>query len=134
MLSSYDGADGVKTGYTKKAGRCFVGSATKNGMQVVVVVLNCGPMFEDTAKLLDYAFANYSLRVAVPENKLCGVVYERGKPTYYYCSEGFSYPLKEGEQLKCNVVLQEDKQQIEVYLGDSCVFRRNLTAQTQFGR
>ena len=134
LLSSYDGADGVKTGYTKKAGRCFVGSATKNGMQVVVVVLNCGPMFEDTAKLLDYAFANYSLRVAVPENKLCGVVYERGKPTYYYCSEGFSYPLKEGEQLKCNVVLQEDKQQIEVYLGDSCVFRRNLTAQTQFGR
>lgn len=111
-----------------------MGSATKNGMQVVVVVLNCGPMFEDTAKLLDYAFANYSLRVAVPENKLCGVVYERGKPTYYYCSEGFSYPPKEGEQLKCNVVLQEDKQQIEVYLGDSCVFGRNLTAQTQFGR
>jgi len=34
LLSNVDGADGVKTGYTKKAGRCFVGSATKNGMQV----------------------------------------------------------------------------------------------------
>ena len=61
LLNSYDGADGVKTGYTKKAGRTFVGSATRNNMQVVCAVLNCGPMFEDTARLLNAAFNEFSL-------------------------------------------------------------------------
>lgn len=61
LLWSIDGADGVKTGYTKKAGRCFVGSATRNGMNVVCVVLNCGPMFEETAALINKAFCEYKL-------------------------------------------------------------------------
>ena len=50
LLWSYDGANGVKTGFTKKAGRCFVGSA-KRRMQLVSVVLNCGPMFEEAPLL-----------------------------------------------------------------------------------
>lgn len=60
MLWQYQGGDGVKTGYTKKAGRCLVSSATKNDWQLCSVVLNCGPMWEESSALLDYCFSNYS--------------------------------------------------------------------------
>ena len=59
LLWNYEGANGVKTGYTKKAGRCFVGSAERDQLQLIAVVLNCGPMFEESAALLDYGFENY---------------------------------------------------------------------------
>lgn len=62
ILSSYEGGDGIKTGYTKKAGRCLVASATRGGMSVIAVVLNCGPMFEDCRALMDEAFAKYDMR------------------------------------------------------------------------
>lgn len=61
LLNMVEGADGVKTGYTTKAGRCFVGSATRNGMQVICVVLNCVPMFEDTASLIEKAFSEFEM-------------------------------------------------------------------------
>lgn len=128
LLFNCDGADGVKTGFTKKAGRCFVGSATRNGMQVVVVVLNCGPMFEDTATLLDTAFATYELTCIVPQNKLCGAVYKRGKPVYYYCEKPFYYPLAAGEKTVTTVTVEEDVQKIEVTLNGATIFSEPLKA------
>lgn len=61
LLKTLDGADGVKTGYTLKAGRCFVGSATRNGLQIICVVLNCRDMFEECTKFINKAFEEYSL-------------------------------------------------------------------------
>ncbi len=60
MLWQYEGGDGVKTGFTKKAGRCLVSSATHDNWQLCSVVLNCGPMWEESTSLLNYAFNNYS--------------------------------------------------------------------------
>lgn len=128
LLSNCDGADGVKTGYTKKAGRCFVGSATRNGMQVVVVVLNCGPMFEETASMLESAFANYSLQTVVPLNKVCGSVEQNGKKTYYVCPERIQYPVKDGEELTTQIQLDKDIQQINVYLDRKLICEKKLTA------
>lgn len=128
LLSSCDGADGVKTGYTKKAGRCFVGSATRNGMQVVVVVLNCGPMFEETANMLDAAFANYSLKTIVPLNKVCGSIAEKGRKVYFVCPERIQYPVKEGEQLTTQIELTKDVRQISVYADGKLVCVKNLIA------
>lgn len=56
LLFNYDGANGVKTGFTKKAGRCLVGGAKKDGVQLISVVLNVPDMFEQTKYLLDYGF------------------------------------------------------------------------------
>jgi len=64
LLSLYPGADGVKTGYTAMAGRCLIGSATKNDWQVITVVFGeptSSSRLNDTIKLLDYCFDNYSL-------------------------------------------------------------------------
>lgn len=126
LLSNCDGADGVKTGYTKKAGRCFVGSATRNGMQVVVVVLNCGPMFEDTSSMLDAAFEQYSLKTVVPLNKVCGCLQNRGKRTYYICPERLTYPVKSDETLTAQIELNEEVQQIHVYLDGKPIVTKQL--------
>lgn len=126
LLSNCDGADGVKTGYTKKAGRCFVGSATRGGMQVVVVVLNCGPMFEETASMLDVAFTDFSLSTVIPENKVCGSVIENGKRVYYFCPERIQYPIKENEQITTKINLENDIKEVYVYLNGETIFEKQL--------
>ncbi len=116
LLSNYDCADGVKTGYTKKAGRCFVGSATRNGMQVIVVVLNCGPMFEETAAMLNEAFANYTLKTVVPLNKQCGSIEDNGVKRYFICPERIQYPLTDKEVAATQVVLDKEIRIIRVFV------------------
>lgn len=59
MLNQYEGATGIKTGYTKKAGRCLVSSCNKNGMELISVVLNCQPMWEESRRILDYGYSEY---------------------------------------------------------------------------
>lgn len=61
ILTTFDGGDGIKTGYTKKAGRCLVASATRDGMTIISVVLDCGPMFDECRNLMEKAFEEYSL-------------------------------------------------------------------------
>lgn len=59
LLEEYAGADGVKTGYTRPAGRCLVGSATRDGWRLISVVLDSDDYVADTARLLDYGFDNF---------------------------------------------------------------------------
>lgn len=59
LLWSYDGAFGIKTGYTMAAGRCLVFGAERNGMRVIGAVLNCRPMFDEAARLMDLAFESF---------------------------------------------------------------------------
>lgn len=61
MLYRYEGANGIKTGYTLKAGRCLVSSAERDGMDVVTVVLNCYDMYERSSAILDQCFYAYKL-------------------------------------------------------------------------
>ena len=121
MLYSYEGADGVKTGYTKEAGRCLVTSATRGGMRLVSAVLNSPSMYERSGELLDACFAKYSMEqvfradeaeYAVPTDvpeKIC-----RGK-----CEEDLFYPLAAGEdaQLETQVNLPQ-KVYLPVHTGE----------------
>ncbi len=59
MLKEFEGSTGIKTGYTKKAGRCLVSSCTRDGLELVSIVLNCPPMFERSKVLLANSFNNY---------------------------------------------------------------------------
>lgn len=64
LLSTYDGANGVKTGYTGMAGKCLIGSANKNNWQVITVVFgepSSSSRLNDTIKILNYCFDNYHL-------------------------------------------------------------------------
>ncbi len=61
LLNLYEGANGVKTGFTKKSGRCLVGGAKRDGMQLITVVLNCPDMWNETVRLLDFGFDNFHM-------------------------------------------------------------------------
>ena len=62
LLKSYDGCDGLKTGYTKEAGYCIVSTAKKNGLRLIAVVLKeTEPKVrnQEVSQLLDYGFSLY---------------------------------------------------------------------------
>lgn len=56
LFSDYEGINGVKTGTTPRAGNCLIASATRDGRQLVVVILNSNNRWQDATKLLDYGF------------------------------------------------------------------------------
>lgn len=56
LLSMYDGVFGIKTGFTKKSGRCLVSAVEKNGKTLVAVTLNAPDDWNDHIKMYDYAF------------------------------------------------------------------------------
>ncbi len=56
LLSMYDGCTGVKTGFTKKSGRCLVSAAKRNGVNLIAVTLNASDDWNDHEKLLNYGF------------------------------------------------------------------------------
>jgi D-alanyl-D-alanine carboxypeptidase len=58
LLRTYRGADGVKTGYTHKAGPCLVASATRGDTSLIAVVLDSTDMYGDATRLLDFGFAS----------------------------------------------------------------------------
>lgn len=57
LLEEYDGCIGVKTGFTKKAGRCLVSAAERNGVRLICVTLSAPNDWEDHRQLLDSGFA-----------------------------------------------------------------------------
>ena len=60
LLWQYDGADGVKTGYTQATGRILVSSAVRDGRRLIAVTMDDGNDWADHAALLDYGFAQLS--------------------------------------------------------------------------
>ena len=56
LLSEYKGAIGVKTGFTKKSGRCLVSAAERDGIRLIAVTLNAPNDWQDHTKLFDYGF------------------------------------------------------------------------------
>ncbi len=69
LLWSFAGADGVKTGTTSEAGHCLVASATRDGRQLIAVVLRSGNRWHDAAALLEYGFNAFRLMVIAEEGK-----------------------------------------------------------------
>ncbi len=60
LLRLYDEACcGVKTGFTKKAGRCLASAARKNGVELIAVVLNDSSDWDDSKRLLEYGFSKF---------------------------------------------------------------------------
>lgn len=62
LLTTYEGATGIKTGYTRAAGRCLVFGAERDGLEIIGVVLNCYDWFQEAARLMDMAFAHYEMQ------------------------------------------------------------------------
>ena len=97
LLSSFDGANGVKTGYTTDSGRCFVGAAKRDGMQLVSVVINCPDMWERTKALLSDSFAKYDYLTIGDSTKNLDEFMLGGEKISLRLEKDIRYPFKDGE-------------------------------------
>ena len=100
LLTTYPGATGVKTGYTSKAGRCLVFGASRDGMELIGVVLGCGNWFDEAQRLLDGCFDTYSMVSVLGPMKSAGKIAVEGgrQDAVDMClMQTLSAPLAEGE-------------------------------------
>jgi D-alanyl-D-alanine carboxypeptidase (penicillin-binding protein 5/6) len=65
-------AKGVKTGWTKPAGHCFVGYATDNGMNVITVVMKSEAWIHDQQAMVDWAFRNFEPKTVCQKGEPAG--------------------------------------------------------------
>ena len=100
LLWQVEGADGVKTGFTKAAGRILVSSATRNGRRLICVTLNDPNDWADHGQLLEQSFSRYRLRRIVTAGECVGsleVVSGMGERVRILAAEDFDYALGEDE-------------------------------------
>jgi D-alanyl-D-alanine carboxypeptidase (penicillin-binding protein 5/6) len=72
LLGAFEGADGMKTGFTNEAGYNLVGSAVQNGVRLIVVLTglkNAKDRADEAKKLLDYGFKNFDSRLLFAEGQ-----------------------------------------------------------------
>lgn len=137
LLWRYDGAIGVKTGYTKRAGRILVSAAERCGRTLIAVTLNDPDDWREHALLLDYGFELYEKQLRLEKGHtvaaLC--VYGRQQPVRLVLREALSYSCLQQEQLRLRLVVPPfaNAQQItgcagalELWLDGRCVYRAAL--------
>lgn len=85
LIGKYNGANGLKTGYTSKAGYCLSATALRGDMQLIAIVLgeeDTNTRFAEATKLLDYGFANYEVaRVCKKDDVVDTVEVKKGTVT-----------------------------------------------------
>ena len=109
ILTLYEGGNGVKTGYTKAAGRCLVAGAEREDMQLIAVVLNAPQMWDDCMAMMDEGFAHYDMAEVLSEGEAVGEVdFVFGGQTVTALAERtVRLPLEEGENAQVTFHLPE---------------------------
>lgn len=100
LLSEYEGATGIKTGYTKAAGRCLVFGAKRDGLEVIGVVLCCGDWFNEAKRIMDLGFARYEQFTALSAGETVRVlpVAEGKVDMVYICAQrDLTAPVPKGK-------------------------------------
>lgn len=99
LLRSYDGTIGIKTGYTKKCGRCLVSCAKRSGVMLICVTLNDPNDWHDHAALLDYGFTQYeNITLANPGDYTVALNTIGGNKSTFFAEniDGLNVTLKKG--------------------------------------
>ncbi len=102
LLWIVDGADGVKTGFTKAAGRIMVSSSTRDGRRLIAVTINDGNDWNDHAALLEEGFSRYRIQRLVSAGDRVGTVEVMGSDggqVWLTADADFDYALAEGEDV-----------------------------------
>ena len=158
LLWRYEGADGLKNGYTSEAKNCLIGTAKRDKLRLIVVVMGCplkGSQTSDVTSLLDYGFEHYAAASLLPINQICGTVKVKTGTTkevaavltgelnaIYLKSEGIRFtrrlnlaesvkaPVKRGQKLGEMQVLHDGKLLKQVDL----IAAANVERLSLFGR
>lgn len=141
LLFKYDNCIGVKTGFTDNAGRCLVNAHEEDGMEIISVVLNCQPMFEECERLTNLVLDNYMMKefvmpytfvsnidISSSEKDEIGVI----------TIEGYSCPILKSEEdmydvrftlpdsLVAPIELNQTVGKVEVLYGDEIIYAGDL--------
>jgi len=108
LLWNYPDADGVKTGYTKAAGRILVSSATRSGRRLIAVTMRAPDDWLDHRNLLDMGFSDFKVEQIVKKGQCIGQIEIAGGVSgnvHLIADADFDYPVTEKESVE--IVLQE---------------------------
>lgn len=126
LLKTYEFTTGGKTGFTEKAGRTLVTSASKNGMNLIVVTLNDGNDFKNHKELYEYGFSNYSMIKVFDKNNI--------KIKNIYAKDDYFYPLTKDElnliRIDYDILDMRKKDNnigyANIYLGNNLIYKEKL--------
>lgn len=110
LLTMADGCIGLKTGYTRAAGRTLVSTVQRNGQRLVAVTLQDGNDWADHQSLYDYGFSTFPARRFLAMGQICRYAPVEGGTAAsvpLVAAASFSWPLAEGETMECRVELKE---------------------------
>lgn len=140
MLNEFSGTTGIKTGYTKKAGRCLVSSCYRDGMEIISVVLNCPTMFEKSKELLTDCFNCYKNYKIIESDNIVGFckMEENSEQCALIVKNDVVLPLTKEEYQNLNIVynypkILPKKQNInteigfvEIYCKNNLIFKEKI--------
>lgn len=138
MLFRNDNSTGIKTGYTKKAGRCLVSSRIKDGMEVVCVVLSCPDMWEKSNKLLDCALGNYKMTKVLESDNILDFNDNPPTKTIAHVKNDVYLPLSDNEikKVKYEIIYFDNMQnainkdtpigKINFYIENNLIFEEKI--------
>ncbi|MBS4193461.1 D-alanyl-D-alanine carboxypeptidase [Bacillus sp. FJAT-49705] len=127
LVYGFEGVDGLKTGTTDFAGYCFTGTAERNGTRYITVIMNAKDdsgkgsyksRFDETKKMLDYAFSNFSKEEIVPANyevkgkKTLPVTKGKEDKVKIHTKDPITMVLKNGEKENYKPKLVLDKKKL----------------------
>lgn len=124
LLRSNKNIVGVKTGFTSKAGRCFVGAMEKNGMTVVNVVLNCGPMFPESEAMMTRALGEFYMHKVLSKDEIITPTYGGKNQRRALVANDFYYPIRPTELAQLEIIINEHDVVV--------LFGNKLVHQTQY--
>lgn len=101
LLFANENCIGGKTGFTDNAGRCLVNAHEENDLQIISVVLNCGPMFEECDRLTRLSLENYYMKEFIkPYNFVSNINLNSSEKSEIgvITVQGFSRPILKSEE------------------------------------
>lgn len=138
ILYQIPGANGVKTGYTGKAGKCLVTSVKMNGHDVIFVVLNCTPRWKETKRMYEYVKKNYEYKKIASKGEKVGEksTYNTNRKIKLYSPCDIYIPLRKDEHYLKKIILSDNIKNrdlnrdvigsIEVYCNEKCIYKNYL--------
>lgn len=141
LLNLYKYTTGGKTGYTKKAKRTLVTTASKNKVNLVAVTLNDGNDFLDHIDMFNYGFENYK-KYNILKKGIINIYEKKYYKNYdLYIKKDFDYILLDSEIESINITYNINKERkvksndkignVVVRLGDEEIYNENIYVKTK---
>lgn len=125
LIKTYDGADGLKTGYTKEAGYCLTATAEKDRMRLIGTIMGASESKtrnSNMATLLDYGFNSYEMQVEVKKGEVVSkknISKAKNQIVKIVPTKDVSVLVQKGEEKEAlNYEMELDKMKLPIKKGD----------------